>query len=74
VWHGEVTPRRPRRRTELPLDGSRASLTLPRGAELGRFNMGSTVVLLLPPGSAEWRATLAPGSIVRVGEALARPT
>ena len=74
VWHGEVTPRHPRRRTELPLDGSRAGLTLARGAELGRFNMGSTVILLLPPGSAEWRATLAPGSTVRVGAALARLT
>ena len=72
VWHGEVTPRRPRQRAELPLDGSRASLTLARGAEVGRFNMGSTVILLLPPGSAEWRATLAPGSTVRVGAALAR--
>jgi phosphatidylserine decarboxylase len=74
VWHGEVTPRRPRRRTELPLDGSRASLSLPRGAEVGRFNMGSTVILLLPPGSAEWRAALAPGSTVRVGAALAQLT
>ena len=74
VWHGEVTPRHPRRRTELPLDGSRAGLTLARGAELGRFNMGSTVIVLLPPGSAEWRATLAPGSSVRVGAALARLT
>jgi phosphatidylserine decarboxylase len=74
VWHGEVTPRQPRRRTELPLDGSRASLTLPRGAELGRFNMGSTVILLLPPDSAAWRAALAPGSTVRVGAALARLT
>ena len=74
VWHGEVTPRRPRRHTELPLDGSRAELSLPRGAEVGRFNMGSTVILLLPPGSAEWRATLAPGSAVHVGAALARLT
>jgi len=72
VWHGEVTPRRARRGAELPLDGTRTSLTLGRGAELGRFNMGSTVILLLPPGSAEWRPTLARGSTVRVGEALAR--
>jgi len=36
--------------------------------------MGSTVILLLPPGSAEWSATLAAGSTVRVGAALARPT
>jgi phosphatidylserine decarboxylase len=72
IWHGEVTPRRPRRQTELPLDRSRADLSLPRGAEVGRFNMGSTVILLLPPGSAEWHATLAPGSTVRVGAAIAR--
>ncbi len=72
VWHGEVTPHRPRRRAELPLDASRASLTLARGAEVGRFNMGSTVILLLPAGRAEWLATLAPGAAVRVGQAIAR--
>jgi phosphatidylserine decarboxylase len=74
VWHGEVTPRRPRRRADLPLDASRASLTLARGAEVGRFNMGSTVILLLPAGSAEWLTSLAPGSTVRVGQAIARLT
>jgi len=74
VWHGEVTPRRPRRRAELPLDASRASLTLARAAEVGRFNMGSTVILLLPAGRVDWLAPLAPGSTVRVGEAIARLT
>jgi phosphatidylserine decarboxylase len=72
VWHGEVTPRALRRRTELPVDASRASLTLPRSAELGRFNMGSTVILLLPPGRAEWLPALGAGSAVRVGAPLAR--
>jgi phosphatidylserine decarboxylase len=72
VWHGEVTPRSPRRVVPLPLDASRASLTLARGAELGRFNMGSTVILLLPPACSEWRPTLAPGCAIRVGEPLAR--
>jgi len=74
VWHGEVTPRRPRRRAELRLDASAASLTLARTAEVGRFNMGSTVILLLPPGAAQWHATLAAGSTVRVGEAIATLT
>ena len=74
VWHGEVTPRRPRRRTEFPLDGSRASLTLARSAEVGRFNMGSTVILLLPPGRCTWLPSLAPGTTLRVGEALGRLT
>jgi phosphatidylserine decarboxylase len=74
VWHGDVTPRTPRTRAALPLDGSRSPLALPRGAELGRFNMGSTVILLLPPGSAGWLPGLAPGATVRVGQALARRT
>jgi len=72
VWHGDVTPCSPRRATELPLDTGRASLRLERAAELGRFNMGSTVILLLPPGAAEWLPGLQPGSPVRVGQTLAR--
>src|SRR5580693_8104401 len=54
VWHGEVTPRAVRGCADLPLDAGRAALDLEKGAELGRFNMGSTVILLLPPGSSEW--------------------
>ncbi|MGH8275789.1 MAG: archaetidylserine decarboxylase, partial [Steroidobacteraceae bacterium] len=74
VWHGNVTPRSPRRRIELPLDVVQAALRLDKAAELGRFNMGSTVILLLPPGRSEWLGTLAPGGAIRVGETLARLT
>lgn len=74
VWHGEVTPRRPRAPCPLPLEASRAALSQERGAELGRFNMGSTVILLLPPGRYLWQAGLAPGAAVRVGMPLARRT
>jgi phosphatidylserine decarboxylase len=72
VWHGDVTPRSPRRATELPVDTGRSPIRLERGAELGRFNMGSTVILLLPPGAAQWLPQLQPGSPVRVGETIAR--
>ncbi|MGH8181014.1 MAG: archaetidylserine decarboxylase [Steroidobacteraceae bacterium] len=72
VWHGDVTPCSPRRATELPLNTGRAPMRLERGAELGRFNMGSTVILLLPPGAAQWLPELAPGSPVRVGQTIAR--
>ena len=65
VWHGEVTPRRPRTLTSLPVDAPGA---LAKGAEMGRFNMGSTVLLLLPPGDAGWDGSLAAGRSVRVGE------
>jgi phosphatidylserine decarboxylase len=74
VWHGEITPWRaaaaatggihrlePRTATDL---------WQPRGAELGRFNMGSTVLLLLPPGLARWDPSLQPGAAIAVGEAL----
>ena len=72
VWHGEVTPRTPRRRGALPLDSVATGLTLEKGAELGRFNMGSTVIVLLPPGRSAWLEGLAPGSTVRMGSPLAR--
>jgi phosphatidylserine decarboxylase len=73
VWHGEVTPRSPRRRALLqPAAG--VPTALPKGAEMGRFNMGSTVILLLPPGAAAWLPGLAAGSTIRVGETLARLT
>jgi phosphatidylserine decarboxylase len=74
VWHGDVTPRSPRRAIQLPLEGALSPLALTRGAELGRFNMGSTVILLLPPGRASWLPALAPGGTIRVGQALAHLT
>jgi phosphatidylserine decarboxylase len=74
VWHGDVTPRTPRTRADLALDFTAAPQRLEKGAEVGRFNMGSTVILLLPPGRAEWLSSLAPGSSIRVGQALARLT
>jgi phosphatidylserine decarboxylase len=74
VWHGDVTPRVPRQRLALPLAGCGAPLALPKGAEMGRFNMGSTVIVLLPPGRSTWAAALAAGSTLRVGEPLAQLT
>lgn len=43
-----------------------------RGAELARFELGSTVVLILPPGHGEPAAELEPGSRVRQGSAMGR--
>lgn len=39
---------------------------LGRAAELGRFEMGSTVILVLPKGSVRWSVT--PGQVVRLGQ------
>jgi len=70
VWHGELAPRNPRNRTPLAL--TPAAGELEKGAEFGRFNMGSTVIVLLPPGTSEWLPALGAGNPVRVGQPLAR--
>ena len=72
VWHGDVTPRRGRRPERLGLEPHAAPLALPRGAELGRFNMGSTVILLYGKGRAELLERCTAGQIVRLGEPLGR--
>lgn len=70
VWHGEITPagRREVRRWRYP-----EPPVVVRGGEVGRFNMGSTVLLLFGPGAVRWRAGLAAGSGLRVGECIAGP-
>lgn len=68
VWAGDVTPTRPRRGRLLELPAE--PLTLARGAELGRFNMGSTVILLLPKGACIWADGFEPGRKVRLGSAI----
>jgi phosphatidylserine decarboxylase len=72
VWHGDVAPRSPHQRVDLPLDTSRSPLKLSKGAEMGRFNMGSTVILLTPPDLLNWLPKFATGSRVEVGQMLAR--
>ena len=69
VWSGRITP--PRGRQVLRTAAPDAMTTLVRGAELGRFNMGSTVILLLPPACARWHERLGPGVCIQCGTALA---
>ena len=66
VWHGDVLPRRARRIVALPVEPSAPPLE--RGAELGRFNMGSTVIVLLPPGAGRWDPAMAAARTLRLGE------
>ncbi len=68
-WHGDVTPCSPRKALELPVPAP--ARLLQKGEEMGRFNLGSTVVLLLPPRSLRWLPHLVAGSRIRMGERLA---
>jgi phosphatidylserine decarboxylase len=71
VWHGEVRAQRGQP-TKWVYRGV-ARRRFETGAEIGRFNMGSTVIVLLPAGSAAWADTLGAGSPLRMGQAIGSP-
>jgi phosphatidylserine decarboxylase len=69
AWHGVVNPPRPGSVREWAyLD---QAIDLPRGAEMGRFLLGSTVVMLFPAGPLRFNAAWAPGGAIRMGQAMA---
>ena len=68
VWAGDITPARRRRITRL----QPADVALAKGAELGRFNMGSTVIMLFAAGRARWDDGLGSNSRVLLGQAVGR--
>jgi len=69
VWHGVVNPPRGNRLREWRYDDQ--DIRLERGAEMGRFLLGSTVVMLLPKGPWRFNPAWAPGGTIRLGEAMA---
>jgi phosphatidylserine decarboxylase len=66
VWAGDITPAARRVVTRIP----GPPMTLEKGAELGRFNMGSTVILLFEANRARWQPQVHAGSVVRLGQSL----
>ncbi|MEM7018760.1 MAG: archaetidylserine decarboxylase, partial [Pseudomonadota bacterium] len=66
VWNGVITPSSSRKiqHWQTP-DNTR---NFKRGEEIGRFNMGSTVILVFGDKQIEWLDTLAPGAKVKMGE------
>jgi len=66
VWQGEITP--PTGRTIRHWDQRHLNLTLEKGQEMGRFNMGSTVIVLFSDERVRWESKLRPGEPVRMGE------
>ena len=70
VWHGVVNPPRSRRVREWRYDDR--EIVLKKGEEMGRFLLGSTVVMLFPRGVLEFNPEWAAGQAVRMGEAMGR--
>ena len=72
VWHGIVNPPRPGTVRDWRYDDQ--DVRLAQGDEMGRFLLGSTVVLLFPPGPLQFNPAWAPGVAIRMGEAMALST
>ena len=68
VWAGEVTPTKSKVVTVK--EYSDEDITLAKGDEMGRFNMGSTVILLMPSGALKDLEGLGAGDAVKVGQRL----
>ncbi|MDR2128954.1 MAG: archaetidylserine decarboxylase [Burkholderiaceae bacterium] len=72
VWHGRVNPPRPGH-VRCWDYAQVAPVELARGAEMGRFLLGSTVVLLLPGETLQFNPAWAPGAAIRMGECMGQP-
>jgi phosphatidylserine decarboxylase len=68
TWHGVVNPPRPGTVREWRYDD--APVHLDKGAEMGRFLLGSTVVLLWPPDTIALNPDWTAARPVRLGEAM----
>ena len=66
VWHGVVNPPRLPQVTEWHYD--EGAVTLRQGDEMGRFLLGSTVVLLWPRATVGWNPDWQSGAPVRLGQ------
>ena len=68
VWHGVVNPPRA---GEIRSWDYEIELVLKQGEEMGRFLLGSTVVMLFPKGPLAFNPAWAPGGAIRMGEVMA---
>ncbi len=73
VWAGAITPPLGKtiRRWTYPAQG-KGAVRLDKGAEMGRFNMGSTVIVLFGPDAVRWEADIQAGVTVRMGQRLGK--
>lgn len=73
VWAGPVMP--PLgvipRRWDYPPHGD-AAIQLAKGAEMGRFNLGSTVIVLFGRSAVRWEPEIRSGAALRMGQRLGK--
>ena len=69
VWHGVVNPPRVAKAREWRYNDQQ--VTLKQGDEMGRFMLGSTVVMLFPKAALQFNPAWVPAKPIRLGEAMA---
>jgi phosphatidylserine decarboxylase len=69
VWQGQIAPKPSGEIVTLPY--AERNIQLAKGAELGHFELGSTVIILFPKDVIRWQADLHNGSKVIVGQEIA---
>ncbi len=74
VWAGTVAPASHRATQWNYADQTANTVNLGKGDEMGRFNMGSTVVLLFGKDAVNWETSLQPGNLVQMGQPIASLT
>lgn len=70
VWGGQVAPP-PKTPTSVDFKDLPEAVTLGKGEEMGRFKLGSTVILLFPEGAINWDQRYQATTPTRLGETLA---
>ena len=68
VWSGQVTPL-PKEAQAQQYNGE--DIVLGKGEEMGRFKLGSTVVMCFPENAIEFAEELKAESVLRMGQELA---
>jgi phosphatidylserine decarboxylase len=68
VWAGQITPAEDRiiSDTQYPYE----DIQLQQGQEMGRFNMGSTVILLFPKDVMQWSVDMVAERTIVLGESI----
>lgn len=69
VWQGTINPPRPGVVREWRYDGD-TTVNLEKGQEMGRFLLGSTVVMAFPRSCLQFNPDWAPARAIRMGEAM----
>jgi len=66
VWAGQITPAEDRIISDTQYPNQ--DIRLQQGQEMGRFNMGSTVILLFPKDVMQWSADMVADKVIVMGE------